>query len=314
MANSATWAIFRSTRSHVPRPGREATEPTRTRRSRPPRRRPAARGTASGSRASGHDRLAAPNRRAEREPGASPGRSRRCEGRCLAPRRHWLRPGRRREGSPESEDLPSPDQRQLLAEGGIVLRRLVLSALVALLVVALCARARSPACASRARTQTIFGAAQPRVLATNAIDALDAASRAGEFYYHVTSTSFGPYVDQVGRLGAGRHERLGVQGERRVAARRRGSGRRSRPATSCSGTTRASPSRAARRRSSFAASPAVATRSPPVTTPGRRFRRPERCCASTAAASRRRAPAPARARTGARAGDAPGMIRSNAVA
>ena len=54
------------------------------------------------------------------------------------------------------------------------------------------------------RTQTIFGAAQPRAEAGNALDALEAASRAGEFYAHVTQASFGPYVDQVGRYpGAG---------------------------------------------------------------------------------------------------------------
>ena len=32
--------------------------------------------------------------------------------------------------------------------------------------------------------------------------ALDAASLRAEFYYHVTTTSFGPYVDQVGRYPA----------------------------------------------------------------------------------------------------------------
>jgi hypothetical protein len=37
----------------------------------------------------------------------------------------------------------------------------------------------------------------------NALDALDSASLAGEFYYHVTQTSFGPYVDQIGRFLAG---------------------------------------------------------------------------------------------------------------
>lgn len=49
------------------------------------------------------------------------------------------------------------------------------------------------------KTQTIFGATEPRAEATNGLDALEAASRAGEFYTHVTETSFGPYVDQVGR-------------------------------------------------------------------------------------------------------------------
>ena len=54
------------------------------------------------------------------------------------------------------------------------------------------------------KTQTIFGATQPRALATTALDALDAASVGGEFYYHVQVTAFGPYVDQIGRYaGAG---------------------------------------------------------------------------------------------------------------
>jgi hypothetical protein len=53
------------------------------------------------------------------------------------------------------------------------------------------------------KTQTIFGAVEPTLSATaNALDALEAASLAGEFYYHVTVTGFGPYVDQIGRYPA----------------------------------------------------------------------------------------------------------------
>ena len=52
------------------------------------------------------------------------------------------------------------------------------------------------------KTQTIFGASEPRAEAATALDALEAASRAGEFYYHVTTASFGPYVDQIGRYPA----------------------------------------------------------------------------------------------------------------
>ena len=53
------------------------------------------------------------------------------------------------------------------------------------------------------KTQTIFGATQPTLtVKANALDALDAASIAGEFYYHVTPSSFGPYVDQIGRYPA----------------------------------------------------------------------------------------------------------------
>ena len=61
------------------------------------------------------------------------------------------------------------------------------------------------------RTTTIFGATEPvlhvrgpdvsipEIPHPNALDALEAASVAGEFYYHVTQASFGPYVDQIGR-------------------------------------------------------------------------------------------------------------------
>lgn len=51
-------------------------------------------------------------------------------------------------------------------------------------------------------TRTIFGATDPTLDAANALAALDAASLAGEFYFHVQATAFGPYVDQVGRYGA----------------------------------------------------------------------------------------------------------------
>ncbi len=53
------------------------------------------------------------------------------------------------------------------------------------------------------KTATIFGATQPRAHAATALDALEAASNAGEFYYHVTETGFGPYVDQIGRYPGG---------------------------------------------------------------------------------------------------------------
>jgi hypothetical protein len=51
------------------------------------------------------------------------------------------------------------------------------------------------------KTQTIFGATEPTVAmpGTTALDALEAASARGEFYYHVTQFSFGPFVDQIGR-------------------------------------------------------------------------------------------------------------------
>ena len=51
------------------------------------------------------------------------------------------------------------------------------------------------------QTQTLFAPTEATVTAGSAQDALEQASLAGEFYYHVTTTGFGPYVDQVGRYG-----------------------------------------------------------------------------------------------------------------
>jgi hypothetical protein len=61
------------------------------------------------------------------------------------------------------------------------------------------------------KERTIFGATAPLIEVTtpranalpeNALDALESASVFGEFYYHVTQSSFGPYVDQIGRYAA----------------------------------------------------------------------------------------------------------------
>lgn len=49
------------------------------------------------------------------------------------------------------------------------------------------------------KTQTLFGAAEPRATGADALQALESASLAGELYYHVTTASFGRYVDQIGR-------------------------------------------------------------------------------------------------------------------
>lgn len=54
------------------------------------------------------------------------------------------------------------------------------------------------------KTQTIFGQTEPKVAGTNALDVLLTAARAGEFFAHVTTASFGQYVDQIGYYpGAG---------------------------------------------------------------------------------------------------------------
>jgi hypothetical protein len=85
-----------------------------------------------------------------------------------------------------------------------VLRRsLVLTALSGLvLVLAATASAANVRVRVEGKTQTIFGTAEPRALAGNALEALDAASRGGEFYYGLTTTSFGTYVSQIGRYPA----------------------------------------------------------------------------------------------------------------
>jgi len=83
-----------------------------------------------------------------------------------------------------------------------VYRRLIMAVTAAVLLMVLA----SPALAERVKvrvegkTTTIFGANEPTLTTSpNALAALDAASLAGEFYYHVRSTSFGPFVDQIGR-------------------------------------------------------------------------------------------------------------------
>jgi hypothetical protein len=79
---------------------------------------------------------------------------------------------------------------------------LVAAGLAALLVVP-AAFALSVHVRVEGKTRTIYGSTEPSLqVGTNALDALESASGAGEFYYHVTATSFGPYVDQIGRYVA----------------------------------------------------------------------------------------------------------------
>jgi hypothetical protein len=108
-------------------------------------------------------------------------------------------------GCPESEDLRRRTQSDFLAEGGFVFRRL--SCFLAAPVVALALVPVSSAARVHVRvegkTRTIFGASQPVVEGgANALTALDAASALGEFFVHLTTTSFGRYVDQIGRYPA----------------------------------------------------------------------------------------------------------------
>ena len=85
-----------------------------------------------------------------------------------------------------------------------MLRRLL--ALTAGLVLALTLAAGALAAVVHVRVEgrntTIFGTTEPRASGANALEVLESASIAGEFYYHVTQSSFGPYVDQIGRYPA----------------------------------------------------------------------------------------------------------------
>jgi Domain of unknown function (DUF4430) len=93
-----------------------------------------------------------------------------------------------------------------LAEGGFVSRRLstFLAVGVTALLLVPAALAVRVHVRVEGKTQTIFGSTEPVLtVKANALDALDSASLAGEFYYHVAFASFGAYVDQIGRYAAG---------------------------------------------------------------------------------------------------------------
>ena len=79
-------------------------------------------------------------------------------------------------------------------------KRLILL-LTVLLVLPASALAATVKVRVEGKTQTLFAPTELTVTAATAQDALEQASLAGEFYYHVTVTGFGPYVDQVGRFG-----------------------------------------------------------------------------------------------------------------
>jgi hypothetical protein len=109
------------------------------------------------------------------------------------------------EGSPESEDLSLAAHPEPLAEGGFVFRRSLVSLAVVVAALSLAGLATAAVVHIRVegKTQTIFGATEPRVSATNALDALMNTARAAEFFAHVAQTSFGPYIDQIGYYPAG---------------------------------------------------------------------------------------------------------------
>ena len=125
-----------------------------------------------------------------------------------APRRHWPT-GREggAGGSPESEDLPlasnpNPSRKEDSCQD--------VSVLFAVLVAALARRPRRPrrracTCASKARRRRSSARPRRRVdVQANALDALDVGQRSPASSTTTSrQTSFGPYVDQIGRY-AGR--------------------------------------------------------------------------------------------------------------
>ena len=83
-----------------------------------------------------------------------------------------------------------------------MLRRLIALSVLLLVAFAPSALAASVKIRVEGKTTTIFGTSQPVVTADNALQALDAASTAGEFYYGLTTSSFGDYVSQIGKYPA----------------------------------------------------------------------------------------------------------------
>ena len=83
-----------------------------------------------------------------------------------------------------------------------MLRRLLVLSVLLLVVLTPTALAAGVKIRVEGKTTTIFGASQPRITADNALQALDAASTAGEFYYGMTTSSFGDYVSQIGKYAA----------------------------------------------------------------------------------------------------------------
>ena len=83
-----------------------------------------------------------------------------------------------------------------------MLRRIVVLSLLFLVALTPAALAANVKIRVEGKTTTIFGPTQPTVTADNALQALDAASFAGEFYYGKTTSSFGDYVNQIGKYAA----------------------------------------------------------------------------------------------------------------
>ena len=84
-----------------------------------------------------------------------------------------------------------------------MLRKLIALSVLLALVLTPAALAANVKIRVEGKTTTIFGSSQPTVTADNALQALDVASTAGEFYYGTTTAEFGTYVSQIGKYPAG---------------------------------------------------------------------------------------------------------------
>jgi len=83
-----------------------------------------------------------------------------------------------------------------------VLRRLSILTVLLVVILTPTALAANVKIRVEGKTTTIFGPAQQGVVADNALQALDVASTAGEFYYGMTTSTFGDYVSQIGKYPA----------------------------------------------------------------------------------------------------------------
>ena len=82
--------------------------------------------------------------------------------------------------------------------------RLVVLLVALLLVAPASAYAATVHIRVEGKTRTLFGPTEITVDATTPLQALQEAAVMGEFYYHVTQSAYGPYVDQIGLYpGAG---------------------------------------------------------------------------------------------------------------
>ena len=161
-----------------------------------------------------------------REPGASPGRSRRCEGRSSRSEKATGREAGKADqgGRPESEDLSFVDSNPSRKEDSYCIDARSCSSRPWS-----CAAALVPAALAvnvhvrvEGKSRTLFGATEPTVdVPANALDALKTTAMLAEFYYHVTLDLLRALRRPDRPLPGGRERRLGLQGGRRVVAGRR---------------------------------------------------------------------------------------------